>query len=164
MVVNNLETDLPVIGDYLRQRQPKSILGLPIISQGQLAGILYLRHRTIAGIFTQDRLTAIDFLCTQAAISLENARLYQQSQSYAQKLEEFLGKYKPMKPASTIWQVIFRGWCTNFGLGLIPFHQVPDINRDFRRGARPCAPTKLEIISIALFVKWYNVISAQKFG
>ena len=39
---------------------------------------------------------------------------------------------------------------------------MPDTNRDFRRGAKPCSPTKLEIISIALFVKWYQgVLVAQ---
>ncbi len=88
VVINNLETDLPVIDNYLTQYYPKSILGLAILNQGQLAGILYLENRSTAGVFTSDRLTVINFLCTQAAISLLNARLYQQAQNYAQQLEK----------------------------------------------------------------------------
>ncbi len=87
VLVDNLETDLPVIDDYLSQRQPKSLLGLPMLSQGKLVGILYMRNRSTPGVFTSDRLLVLNFLCAQAAISLENARLYQQAQAYAQQLE-----------------------------------------------------------------------------
>ncbi|MCF4966612.1 trifunctional serine/threonine-protein kinase/ATP-binding protein/sensor histidine kinase [Nostoc sp. CMAA1605] len=88
VVINELKTDLPVIDDYLRERQPKSILCLPLLNQGNLIGILYLKNRLTSGVFTRDRLLIIDFLCTQAAISLENARLYQQAQTYTQQLEQ----------------------------------------------------------------------------
>ncbi|MEH2352441.1 trifunctional serine/threonine-protein kinase/ATP-binding protein/sensor histidine kinase [Nostoc sp.] len=88
IVLDNLQTDLPVIDDYLSHRNPKSLLCLPILNQGHLVGILYLENRSTAGVFNSDRLMVINFLCTQAAISLENARLYQQSQAYAQQLEQ----------------------------------------------------------------------------
>ena len=94
VVVNNLETDLPVIGDYLHQYQPKSILGLPILSQGHLAGILYLSNQSTAGVFTSDRLTVINFLCTQAAISLENARLYHLEQVKNHELAQKEAQYR----------------------------------------------------------------------
>ena len=87
VVIDNLQTDLPVIDDYLLQHQPKSILCLPILNQGHLAGILYLKNQATAGVFTRDRLTVIEFLCTQAAISLENARLYEQSQQALAELQ-----------------------------------------------------------------------------
>jgi signal transduction histidine kinase len=88
VVIDELKTDLPVIDDYLRQRQPKSILCLPLLNQGHLIGILYLKNRLTRGVFTSDRLLILNFLCIQAAISLENARLYQQAQSYARQLEQ----------------------------------------------------------------------------
>ncbi|WP_322745341.1 AAA family ATPase [Nostoc sp. LEGE 12447] len=88
VMIDNLKTDLPVIDDYLIQRQPKSTLCLPILNQGQLIGILYLNNRTASGVFTSDRILILNFLCTQAAISLKNARLYQQAQTYAQQLEQ----------------------------------------------------------------------------
>ncbi|MEH2266617.1 ATP-binding protein, partial [Nostoc sp.] len=80
VVIDDLKTDLPVIDDYLRQQQPKSILCLPILNQGNLVGILYLNNRLTSGVFTSDRIIILDFLCTQVAISLENARLYNQVQ------------------------------------------------------------------------------------
>ncbi|ABA23600.1 Serine/Threonine protein kinase and Signal Transduction Histidine Kinase (STHK) with GAF sensor [Trichormus variabilis ATCC 29413] len=88
VVIDDLKTDLPVIDDYLRQRQPKSILCLPLLNQGHLIGILYLKNRLTRGVFTSDRLLILNFLCIQAAISLENARLYQQAQTYARQLEQ----------------------------------------------------------------------------
>ncbi len=88
VVIDDLKTDLPVIGDYLNGHQPKSLLCLPILNQGNLRAILYLENRSTSGVFTDDRITILNFLCTQAAISLENARLYQQAQSYVQQLEQ----------------------------------------------------------------------------
>ncbi|MBN3927649.1 AAA family ATPase, partial [Nostoc sp. NMS4] len=90
VAIDNLATDLPVIDDYLSQRQPKSVLCLPILNQGHLAGILCLKNQATAGVFTSDRLKVINFLCTQAAISLENAGLYQESQYYNQQLQQSL--------------------------------------------------------------------------
>ncbi len=76
VIVDNLETDLPIIDDYLIQQQPKSILCLPILNQGNLTAILYLKNQSTAGVFTNSRLQILNVLCTQAAISLENATLY----------------------------------------------------------------------------------------
>lgn len=88
VVFDNCQTDLPVMGQYLSQQQPKSVMGLPILNQAQLIGILYVENRATSGVFTRDRLLILNFLCTQAAISLKNARPYQQAQTYAQQLEQ----------------------------------------------------------------------------
>ncbi|MBD1855576.1 MULTISPECIES: AAA family ATPase [Leptolyngbya] len=80
VLIDDCETELPVMDEYLHQRRPKSILCLPILNQGHLVGILYLKNRLTRDVFTHDRILILNFLCTQAAISLENARLYQQSQ------------------------------------------------------------------------------------
>ncbi|MGC1525124.1 MAG: AAA family ATPase [Phormidesmis sp.] len=88
VVIDNLETDLPVIDAYLEESQPQSLLCLPLLNQGKLLGILYLRNRNTRGAFTQERIHILEFLCTQAAISLKNARLYQQAQTYAEQLKQ----------------------------------------------------------------------------
>jgi len=75
---------------YFVQQQPKSVLCEPILHQGRLIGLLYLENQLTIGAFTGDRLEVVQLLCAQAAISLENARLYQQSQDYAQQLERSL--------------------------------------------------------------------------
>jgi predicted ATPase/signal transduction histidine kinase len=65
---------------YIMRQQPKSILCTPILHQGKLRGILYLENNLATGAFTSDRVKVVNLLASQAAISLENARLYQESQ------------------------------------------------------------------------------------
>ncbi|MEG4608710.1 AAA family ATPase [Microcoleus sp. F6_B6] len=75
---------------YIVRQQPSSILCNPILHQGKLLGILYLENSLTKGAFTSDRVELLTLLCAQAAISIENARLYERSQAYAQQLERAL--------------------------------------------------------------------------
>jgi len=61
---------------YLKRKQPRSILCTPIIKQSKLIGIIYLENNLITGAFTPERLQLLEMITTQAAISLENALLY----------------------------------------------------------------------------------------
>jgi predicted ATPase/signal transduction histidine kinase/tRNA A-37 threonylcarbamoyl transferase component Bud32 len=61
---------------YMAQKKPKSILCAPIVHQGKLCGILYLENTLIEGAFTPARLEVLQILAAQAAISIENSRLY----------------------------------------------------------------------------------------
>ncbi|MEH1801060.1 MAG: AAA family ATPase [Nostoc sp.] len=83
------QTDF-IADSYFIQQQPKSVLCTPMLNQGKLIGLLYLENPLTIGAFTSDRTEVIQLLCAQAAISLENARLYQESQNYAQELERSL--------------------------------------------------------------------------
>ncbi|WP_445304737.1 trifunctional serine/threonine-protein kinase/ATP-binding protein/sensor histidine kinase, partial [Microcoleus sp. Pol7_A1] len=82
---------------YMIQQQPHSLLCTPIGERGKMMGILYLENNLATGVFTGDRVAILNILCSQAAISLQNARLYQQSQEYAQKLEFYLNDLKQMQ-------------------------------------------------------------------
>ncbi|MCA1994513.1 MAG: response regulator, partial [Coleofasciculus sp. S288] len=62
---------------YITNHNPKSVLCTPIVHQGKLIGILYLENNLTTGAFTSDRLEILKLLSSQAAISIENARLYQ---------------------------------------------------------------------------------------
>ncbi len=62
--------------DYLRRRHPRSILCLPLVNQAKLVATLYLENNLTPHAFTPDRIALLDVLASQAAISLENARLY----------------------------------------------------------------------------------------
>jgi len=88
VVIDRAKTDLPVIDDYLDHHQPESLLGLPILNQGNLVGILYLENRITSGVFSRDRLLVLNFLSSQAAIALENARLYHQVQQTLNELQQ----------------------------------------------------------------------------
>ncbi len=63
------------------------MLCLPILNQGNLIGILYLKNASTSRGFS-DRIPLLNFLCTQAAISLENARLQAQEREKSYYLEE----------------------------------------------------------------------------
>jgi PAS domain S-box-containing protein len=61
---------------YILSHQPKSILCTPLVHQGKLSGILYLENNLTLDAFTPERLQLLQFLSTQAAISIDNAQLY----------------------------------------------------------------------------------------
>ncbi|WP_242038151.1 GAF domain-containing protein [Tolypothrix sp. FACHB-123] len=101
-IVINAATDaLLMADDYIIRHQPKSLFCTPINYQGKLLGILYLENSLTAEVFTSDRVEVINLLCTQAAIALENASLYQQAQNYAQQLERSLAQQKTLFNAVT---------------------------------------------------------------
>ncbi|MBN3894880.1 MAG: AAA family ATPase, partial [Nostoc sp. NOS(2021)] len=89
VVIDNCKTDIPgLIGEYMLSHQPKSVFCTPIINQGHLVGILYLENQMIQGVFNSDRLSIINLLSSQAAVSLENAQLYQQAGQALQDLQQ----------------------------------------------------------------------------
>lgn len=75
---------------YLRDRQMKSILCFPLIKQRQLAGILFLENRLTSHAFTAARIAVLELLAAQAAISLENTRLYSDLQEREVKVRRLV--------------------------------------------------------------------------
>ncbi|MBP0042808.1 MAG: AAA family ATPase, partial [Roseofilum sp. SBFL] len=77
IIVNDFSHDTEFAAEsYLRQDPPLSFLCAPILNQGKLIGILYVENHLAVGAFTGDRVEILSLICSQAAISLENARLY----------------------------------------------------------------------------------------
>jgi PAS domain S-box-containing protein len=61
---------------YIRLHKARSILCLPLITQAKLIGALYLENNLAPRVFAPARLAVLKLLASQAAIALENARLY----------------------------------------------------------------------------------------
>ena len=61
---------------YIRRSQVRSLLCLPLVKQGELIGMLYLENKLASHAFTPARIAVLKLLSSQAAISLQNARLY----------------------------------------------------------------------------------------
>jgi PAS domain S-box-containing protein len=61
---------------YIRERQARSILCLPLITQAKLIGALYLENNLAPRVFAPAQFAVLKLLASQAAIALENARLY----------------------------------------------------------------------------------------
>jgi len=78
---------------YVLQCHPRSVLCLPLVKQATLVGALYLENNLTPGVFTPNRTAVLELLASQAAISLENARLYshlQQENAERKRVEEEL--------------------------------------------------------------------------
>src|SRR5262249_6759872 len=61
---------------YLRNGAPRSVPCLPLLKRGALVAVLYLENKLAPAVFTPARLKLLEVLASQAAIALENTRLY----------------------------------------------------------------------------------------
>jgi PAS domain S-box-containing protein len=62
--------------EYICRKQARSLLCLPLLKQAKLIGVLYLENSLASHVFTPARIAVLKLLASQAAIALENARLY----------------------------------------------------------------------------------------
>ncbi|HJZ77253.1 MAG TPA: GAF domain-containing protein, partial [Vicinamibacterales bacterium] len=65
---------------YFREMHGRSVAGLPLLKQGALVGVLYLENTLASHVFTPARLKLLEVLASQAAVALENTRLYRDLQ------------------------------------------------------------------------------------
>ncbi|BAU15375.1 serine/threonine protein kinase and signal transduction histidine kinase with GAF and PAS/PAC sensor [Leptolyngbya sp. NIES-3755] len=74
---------------YIQHNQPRSLLCLPLLNQSKLVGVLYLENKSATGVFTPERSQVLNLLSTQAAIAIENAKLYAQLHASKNELTQF---------------------------------------------------------------------------
>jgi PAS domain S-box-containing protein len=67
-----------VTDDYIRREHARSVLCLPLLQQGELMALLYLENRLATAVFTPARMAVLNVVASQAAVSLEKTRLYQE--------------------------------------------------------------------------------------
>src|SRR5262245_11218954 len=91
VILDNASSQNPFTADpYISQRRARSILCLPLINQGKLIGILYLENNLTPRVFTPERVTVLKVLASQAAISLENTRLYRELEDREGKIRRLV--------------------------------------------------------------------------
>jgi PAS domain S-box-containing protein len=73
---------------YFRASHARSLLCVPLLNQAKLTGVLYLENTLTPHVFTPPRSAVLTLLASQAAISLENARLYAEHQRDVAALRE----------------------------------------------------------------------------
>jgi PAS domain S-box-containing protein len=87
---------------YILRVRPRSVLCLPLVKQKRLVGVLYLENHLSSYTFTKERLSVLRLLASQAAVSLENAELFesiQKTQDHARRVGEELRRSFDMIPA-----------------------------------------------------------------
>jgi signal transduction histidine kinase len=88
LLINHVSENNTFSADpYLSENQPLSLVCTPIQNQGKLIGLLYLENNLTTDAFTPNRIEVLNLLTAQAAISIENARLYGQLEDYSRNLE-----------------------------------------------------------------------------
>ena len=75
---------------YLRRHNARSILCYPLINQARLIGLLYLENNLTPRVFTPTRIAVLKLLASQAAISLENTRLYRDLEEREAKIRRLV--------------------------------------------------------------------------
>ncbi len=107
--------------EYVRQKRPRSVLCLPIVKQTKLVGVLYLENKLTPRAFTSERVVALELLASQAAISLENARLYSDLQHSEQHLRDVIDTIPTMAwsalPDGSV-DFVSRSWLDYTGFSL----------------------------------------------
>jgi PAS domain S-box-containing protein len=98
-------TDLCSEDEYVRAKRARSILCLPVVKQTKLIGVLYLENNLSPRAFNLDRVSVLELLASQAAISLENAKLY----SDLQRSEAFLAQGQSISHTGSFGWIVSSG-------------------------------------------------------
>jgi len=77
---------------YIVRTNPKSILCLPIMQQDMVLGVIYLENNLTINTFTQDRVTLLQTLAAQIAISLQNSHYLEHMEHLYHSTERFIPK------------------------------------------------------------------------
>jgi predicted ATPase/signal transduction histidine kinase len=102
---NALSKNLFSADPYIAGCRARSILCLPLITQGKLIGILYLENNLTPHVFNADRVTVLKVLASQAAISLENTRLYRDLAEREASLQTVQTELARMTRVTTLGQL-----------------------------------------------------------
>lgn len=77
VIVDDARTDSHGRDDpYLRDAGVRSVLALPVVKRGERIGVLYFENRATPGAFARQNLGVLSSLAAQAAVSIDNARLF----------------------------------------------------------------------------------------
>ena len=86
---------------YIQKQNARSILCIPLVRQSELTGIIYLENNLTNFAFPPERIELMNLIASQAAISLENAILFEKARNAEQRLqrqyEEIQSQYEEME-------------------------------------------------------------------
>jgi C4-dicarboxylate-specific signal transduction histidine kinase len=83
--------------EYMSRKRVRSLLCLPLLKQADLIGVLYLENSLASHVFTPARIAVLKLLASQAAIALENARLYRDAADREAEARESEQRYREVQ-------------------------------------------------------------------
>jgi PAS domain S-box-containing protein len=149
----------PFSGDsYIAQRQARSVLCVPLTNQAKLIGVLYFENNLASRVFAPARLAVLKLLASQAAVSLDNARLYRDLDEREREsrliVNTIPGLVAALTPAGEVDVVndqlveycgqgleAMRQWGTN---GTVHVDDLPHVAELFTRGIASGEPYQLD--------------------
>lgn len=91
IVIGNAREQNPFSSDpYIIGQKPLSIMCVPLSTHNQGNVAVYLENNLTHSAFTEERVKVIKLLATQAAISIENARIYEQQEKLLKAQQHFV--------------------------------------------------------------------------
>jgi PAS domain S-box-containing protein len=115
-----LATNLFSADEYIAQKQVRSMLCLPLAKQTMVLGALYLENTAASHVFTPSQIEVLKLLASQAAISLENARLYADLQKSEDRLRLVIDTIPAM-----VWSSTSDGAADSINRRLVEYTGVP---------------------------------------
>jgi len=138
---------------YIQKHQPKSILCVPLIDRSQIVSIVYLENNLTAGAFTPERVELLKVLSGQAAISIQNSKLYTEVRESENRLAQFLEAIPvgvSVLDASGKFYYSNRVAIQLLGKGVLPnvtSEQIPEVYQLYKAGTEQEYPsTELPIV------------------
>jgi len=132
---------------YIQKHQPKSILCVPLINQAQIISIVYLENNFTAGAFTPERVELLKVLSGQAAISIQNSKLYTEVRESENRLAQFL---EAIPVGVSVLDASGKPYYSNraaiqlLGKGVIPqvaSEQIPEVYQLYQAGTEQEYPS-----------------------
>ncbi|MCP4129869.1 MAG: AAA family ATPase [bacterium] len=126
LILNNAAQEGTFVNDpYVLKNNPKSILCAPMLKGGKISGILYLENNLTIGAFTPERLELLKVLSSQAAISIDNARLYSSlEEKVRERTSELADAYEKLKTTLNDSSILVSDIGHKFHNELWPFGQM----------------------------------------
>ena len=85
---------------YVRSSEARSVLCLPVLLQGKILAVLYVENRAVTHAFAPDRQQVLQLIASQAAVSISNARLYDNlEQKVAARTSELAARNEDLEQA-----------------------------------------------------------------
>lgn len=75
---------------YFKKKKTLSVICVPLTLHGKRTSAIYMENNLIHSAFTKERVKVIEMLSTQATISMENAKIYEQQKSLLSAQQRFV--------------------------------------------------------------------------
>lgn len=104
VLVESAQTDTRFFNkvDRVIDFETRSLLGVPMIAHGKVIGVVEVINKVNDEGWTEDDVNTLSALAAQAAIAIENARLFQQSDFVAEMVHELRNPLAALKVSTSL--------------------------------------------------------------